>query len=72
MSLSPQLNKLVRLIDQSLYVRGYLISNSEGGEGGRKRERGGNVNVKTRVERVREGERKREKEKKRLSSWIAM
>lgn len=44
MSLSPQLNKLVCLIDQSLYEGGYLISNSEAREGGRRggreRERG--------------------------------
>lgn len=36
----PQLNKLVRLIDQSLYESGYLISNSEGRGGGRKRKGG--------------------------------
>lgn len=30
MSLSPQLNKLVCLIDQSLYESGDLISNKEG------------------------------------------
>lgn len=28
----PQLSKLVRLIDQSLYEGGYLISNGEEGE----------------------------------------
>ena len=49
MSLSPRLNKLVCLIDQSLYERGYLISNSEGREGGKKRKRG-NVDVKTQAE----------------------
>lgn len=31
----PQLCKLVRLIDQSLYEGGYLISNGEESEGGR-------------------------------------
>lgn len=34
MSLSPQLNKFVRLIDQSLYEGRYLISKCEG-RGGR-------------------------------------
>lgn len=46
MSLSPRPSKLVPLIDQSLYESsGYLISNSEGSEGGRTGNRG-NVNAK--------------------------
>lgn len=61
MSLSPQLNKLVRLIDQSLYESKYLISNeggSKGGGGVGERERGRHRQSE------RGGGRKKKKERK--------
>lgn len=64
MSLSPPPSKLVPLIDQSLYERGYLISNGQGSEGGMDREckcagtgrAGGGGQNQGRAERKREEE----------------
>lgn len=63
MSLSPQLNKLVHLIDQSLYEKGYLISNSKWGE--REEEKEGECKcIETgRVREQKQGRGERQKKK---------
>lgn len=63
MSLSPQLNKLVRLIDQSLYESGYLISNGEGRRGGGKEGKAGGCNCMV-AGRAR-GQMKKKRERRR-------
>lgn len=72
MSLSPQLNKLVRLIDQSLYESGYLISNSEGRRGGRWWWKGGCKCIDTGRVRGKNkgGEEERERRRKRETEQL--
>lgn len=57
MSLSPPLNKILHLIDQSLYENGYFISNSKWGE--REEEKEGECKcidtVRVREQKQREG-----------------